>query len=149
MELEPTQKGNPHQLTLYQHIFPSRSISRFCRDNGNVDMYMFKHSKRREAKPCDKIFCARRKWDERAEKGYGKDIEDKFQRVVDRILQNPSLVLPSENLSITEFYALWNLRYHWSKVPINATPIKGVKGLEFTPLTLDTQEQLEKHRVST
>lgn len=83
MKPEHTQKGNPHQLTLLQHIFPSKSIDRFCNGNGVVDMYMFNHGKRRTAKPSDKFFCARRKWDERAEKGYGKDVEDEFQQVVD------------------------------------------------------------------
>lgn len=111
-------------------------------------MYMFSHKIRRYAKPNDMTFCAQRKWDERTEKVYGKCIEDEFQKVVDRLLKDKSLVLPSENLAITKFYALWNLRYHWSKILVNDTPMKGVKGIASDPLTVDDQEQLEKNHIT-
>ncbi len=146
MKSEPTQTGNPYELSLLQHIFPSRSISRFCKEDGLVDIYMFQQQKRRSARPNDKIFWARRKWDERAEKGYGKEIEDEFQNVVDRILQSKGLLSPSDKFVITRLYALWNCRYYWSKVPMNDIPIKGVKGTEFS-LTLDSQERLEKNHI--
>lgn len=55
--------------------------------------------------------------------------------------------MPSENLSITKFYALWNLRYHWSKVSSEDIPIRGIKGSELEPITLDTQEMLEKNYI--
>lgn len=147
MKPEPTQKENPHNLSLRQHIFASRSISRFCNEEGFVDLQMFQPKKRRFAGPADKIFCARRAWDERAEKGYGKHIEDKFQTVVDRFLQGNSPMFSEENLAITEFYGLWNVRHVWSKVPMEDTPIKGVKELSVS-LTLDDQERLEKEQIS-
>lgn len=147
MKSEPTQKGNPHDLTRLQHTFPSRSIKRFCNDRGGVDIYMLRHKIRRFAKPDDEIFCARRRWDERAEKGYGKHIEDEFQKVVDRVLGEKNLVAPSENLAITEFYALWNIRYQWSKVFVNDEPIKGIKEIEAVRLTPDEKEHLEKNHI--
>jgi hypothetical protein len=142
----PTQPGNPHQLVRQQHIFPNCSINRFCDETGVVDLKMFQPEKRRFAKSTDKIFCVERAWDERAEQGYGKNIEDNFQNIVERTLQNNCPIVPSEHLLLTQFYALWNVRYHWSRIPLDDEPIKGVKGLELS-LTLDDQERFEKAHI--
>lgn len=147
MKPEPTQKGNPHQLTRWQHLFPKRSIGRFCNERGVVDLKMSQLGKRRSAKPTDKIFCVERVWNEQAENGYGKYIEDEFQKVVDRVLRDNSPIFPSENMVITKFYSLWNVRHYWSKIHMDDEPLKGITGLSF-PLTADDQEQLEKAHIS-
>lgn len=144
MKPVPTQKGNPHNLVRWQHIFPNYSISRFCSENGMVDLDMLKIGRRRFAKPNDKMFCVERAWDERAEKGYGKGIEDAFQKVVDVVLHLERPLLPSENLLVTEFYCLWTIRYHWShRIHVDDRLVRGMQGNE-NPLTLDDQERLEK-----
>lgn len=67
MKYEKTQKGNPHQLTINQHYFPARSIERFVRPDGRVDVHYIKNSKNFQVKPNNPIFCARRAWDQRVE----------------------------------------------------------------------------------
>lgn len=38
MRYPKPQKGNPHKLTIDQHIFPKASISRFTGENGRVQV---------------------------------------------------------------------------------------------------------------
>ncbi len=70
-------------------------------------------------KPSDKLFCARRAWDQRAESGYMKTIEDAFQVLVNRIILDPISITfsPKEKMLISRFYALWVLRYNHSRNP--------------------------------
>ena len=48
---------------------------------GRVSLHDLTRSKVRLAKPNDGIFCAMRAWDQRAERGYMKRIEDEFLRL--------------------------------------------------------------------
>lgn len=144
MKNEHIQK-NPHQLVKNQHIFPKRSIERFCNSSAFVDLYMLKYRKKREAEPRDKFFCVKRKWDERAERGYSKDIEDNFQVVVDRVLQGDSSISDLTNEVLTRFYCLWNIRYHWSKFQVKDESLGVVP--EF-PLTVGDQDRLEKAHIT-
>jgi hypothetical protein len=142
----PTQRGNPYQLVRWQHLFPKRSISRFCNETGVVDLDMFQIGKKRSAKPSDRIFCTERSWNEQAENGYGKYIEDEFQKVVERLLLDNSPVRSSDNIAITKFYSLWNVRHHWAKIHINEEPLEGLT-LPWSP-TVNEQERLEKAHIS-
>lgn len=38
MRYPKPQKGNPHKLTIDQHIFPRACIARFSRENGTVQV---------------------------------------------------------------------------------------------------------------
>jgi hypothetical protein len=78
---ERPQKGNPRHLTVKQHVWPFESIRRFANSKGVVCLYYKPRDKTRWAKPNDPLFCARRVWDQRAETGYMKRIEDAFQAV--------------------------------------------------------------------
>ena len=123
-KFDPVSKGNPHELTINQHIFPKKSIDRFCNQKGLLQV-------KRDNKIFDTnsdndgIFCAKRVWDQRAESGYMKTIEDEFQELAERIVLNPFLVKISsaENRIITKFYALWICRYFYSKNPEAAIQI--------------------------
>ena len=77
MKYEKTQKGNPYQLTVCQHTFPAASIARFADTTGCVEVYLIKQNKVVRLKPDDKLFCAKRVWDQRAESGFMKEIEDR------------------------------------------------------------------------
>jgi hypothetical protein len=77
---EVTRAGNPNRLTLNQHIFPTQSIKRFTNESGRVSVHDLCVNNSFSAKPDNPIFCARRAWDERAETGYMKRIEDEFQK---------------------------------------------------------------------
>jgi len=145
MKYEPVQKGNPHSLVINQHIFPKRSIERFCERVGSVDLLILTSKKRLQLKPENPIFCVHRSWDERAEKGYGKRIEDKFQSVLEEVLQGTSLNADYVSQVLTDFYCLWQIRHYWSKLSIEDKDI-GVKP-EFS-LEVDEQESLEKAHIS-
>jgi hypothetical protein len=71
---EKTLPKNPNQLTVKQHVFPSRSIERFRNPNGRVSVYDILRRQIRLRAPNDILFCARRAWDQRAEAGYMKQI---------------------------------------------------------------------------
>jgi hypothetical protein len=45
MKYEKTQKGNPHQLTIHQHTFPTKSIARFTDKSGYVKVKLIAQSK--------------------------------------------------------------------------------------------------------
>lgn len=98
-------------LVINQHVFPSKSIGRFCDQTGNVQVFRIKSKNLFLAKPENKIFCVQQVWDQSSEQGYGKKIEDKFQKLVGHILSKKSAQLPLEgNRIVTEFYALWCFR---------------------------------------
>lgn len=138
------QKGNPYQLVVKQHIFPKRSIERYCGKSGGVDILMLRNQKRLPARPENNVFCVQRLWDERAEKGYGKKIEDEFQAVVERVLQGDHPDSVSDAQILTNFYCLWNIRHYWSKIQIDDKNLGGKPELQLTP---DDQESLEKAHI--
>ena len=121
---EKVQKGNPHHLTIKQHIFPVKSIQRFCDDQGYIQIYNFAANKKHKIKPDDQIFCARRSWDQRAETGYMKQIEGEFQEIAERVLMNQMDhdFDETDKLKLNEFYALWRLRSYYSTNPENDEP---------------------------
>jgi hypothetical protein len=111
MTFEPPQKGNPHQLTVNQHTFPSASIARFANEKGAVQVLRKASVTHFHAKPADRIFCAQRVWDQQAEGGFMKGIEDAFQELASAILDDPAFRLGSQHFAvINEFYCLWNIR---------------------------------------
>lgn len=127
-----------------QHIFPKCSIERFCERDGFVDVFILSNKKRFPAKSENPIFCVRRSWDERSETGYGKNIEDRFQEAIEKVLQGKSPNNDHISQSITEFYCLWQIRERWSKLSIENESL-GVRP-EF-PLDINEMESLEKAHV--
>jgi hypothetical protein len=75
---EHTCKDNPEKLTKKQHIFPAESIKRFYNEDCYVKVKRKNNNKYFPAKAGNKIFCAKRIWDERSEKIWMKSIEDEF-----------------------------------------------------------------------
>ncbi|MGN8121392.1 hypothetical protein ACTJK9_06460 [Pseudomonas sp. 22082] len=147
MTFEPPQKGNPHQLTMNQHTFPSASISRFANEKGAVQVLRKASEKVFHARPADRIFCAQRVWDQQAEGGFMKGIEDAYQALARVILDDPAFRLGRQHFNvINEFYCLWNIRAQWKMTERLADPSIGsaseVIGL-LSHYTQDEQEQLE------
>nr|EIU2701769.1 hypothetical protein [Pseudomonas aeruginosa] len=152
MAFEPPQKGNPHKLTVHQHTFPSASITRFMNANGAVQVLRKASKKPFYARPSDRIFCAQRVWDQQAESGYMKSIEDSFQELATAILDEPAIPLDSAHFAlITEFYCLWSIRAQWKIKEQQPDPSiasnSRVLGLRHE-YTLDEQEQLEASGIS-
>jgi hypothetical protein len=64
-----------------------------------------------QANPRNKMFCVKRVWDQRAEQGFGKNIENSYQSLVERVLASATRSLSNDdNKIISMFYALWCFR---------------------------------------
>jgi len=116
MRYEKTQKGNPHALTIRQHVFPKKSIERFSGADGCVSVLLKRQGLRR-LRPNNEIFCAMRAWDESAERGYMRKIENKYQRLVDRLLVGDLHCTHQDHKIITHMFVLWFLRFDFSVEP--------------------------------
>jgi len=139
-KFEKTQKGNPHQLPVRQHVFPKGSISRFTDRNGLVWLQHISPDRVRGAKPTDDTFCAMRAWDTRAERGYMKQIEDAFQELASKVINHTVVKIgTNEKEKIDAFFALWKMRAIFKTA--NRTEVHGVTGQR---LTHDQEEVYEK-----
>ena len=139
---ERTSKGNPRQLTIRQHVFPSASIDRFTDTNGQVDLDHFVYGKRLTV-PKDNVFCAKRAWNQKSETGHKRSIEDPFQRIATEITESKLTSLSHEQgWHISNFMALWLLRAeHRDKHNnIGHTKLNGEQ-----PLSLESEETLERN----
>ena len=145
MKSNKTQKGNPHQLTLRQHCFPKRSIDRFTNEYGKVYVHLIKPAKTVILNSDNRIFCAHRIWDERAESGFMKEIEDAYQDLADRVADDRLIrrFSAKERQIVTNMYLLWNIGWFWKNQPLVDQKLKGVT--DVTPkYSIDQQEILEK-----
>lgn len=141
------QAGNPHGLTVNQHVFPAASIARFCNADGVTDVLRYSPRKRFLAKPSNRLFCAVRAWDHGAEHDF-KKIEDRFQEIVDRIRAVGTWLLsPADHDAISDFMALWLARSTCRKLKVQGYRLNGIVGLH-RHFTKDEQEQLEKARIT-
>lgn len=148
MDFEKPQKGNPHQLTVNQHCFPSSCIKRFAGSNGNVEVMQLPQLKAISAKPDAKIFCAKRAWDQNAEHVFMKEIEDKYKALANEVISNNQIHLNQvQQAIVTDMFALWNIRAHMKNQSIQDQPILGAicVAVEYTK---DDQEKLEKHGIT-
>ena len=147
---EKTQPGNPHGLTLKQHILPARSIERFAGTDGCVSV-IFKNRPTLQGSirvsPDNPLFCANRVWDHGSEISSKSSIEDPFQELAERIISGATTSIGEEDKAVVDsFYGLWESRAWFNANPptdilINAT------GVEYN-LSKDEQELLEKNNVT-
>ena len=143
---EKTQRGNPRQLTIKQHCFPKKSIERFANSDGRVHVHLIEHDKTEFLKPDEYIFCARRTWDQRAESGYMREIEDKYQEFAEKLAAGKIVrrLNSREKNVVTDMYLLWNCRWHWNKCPLEDQEVKDVLSVAHE-YSKDDQELLEKN----
>ena len=91
----------------------------------------------------NQLFCVERLWDQRAEAGYMKKIEDEFQALVNELEAGRSEGLSSdEHKCVTRFWGLWHWRNHFIDSPLEDTQLNGIAG---ESLTLDKKEILESN----
>ncbi|MEQ6885788.1 hypothetical protein [Salicola sp. Rm-C-2C1-2] len=133
---EPTQKGNPYQITKDQHIHTAHCIGLFEKD-GYVQVKEIATGEVLERKKRAAIFCAKRAWDERAEKGYMAKIEDEFHKQVDKA----EIGAQRNHLAISTYHLLWFLRHHFHIGSIPDIPLVGISG---SGLSKDQSEIVEK-----
>lgn len=139
---EEPQAANPHCLTVKQHVFPARSISRFAGPGGRVTVFDRRRRKEFPAKPEDIFFCARRVWDQRAEEVYKRGVEDPFQRLAERLVADPGAALTAQDeATASRFYALWHCRAAYRHLPDGEFQLNNVEGQSRTK---DEEERLER-----
>ena len=99
-------------------------------------------------KPDDKIFCARRVWDQRAETVFMQGIENEYQGVVSQLeVEGWSRRLRSEeNQIVTDMYSLWHVRSCWKKKRLKDQKLVGVLPPR-SEYSQDDREVLEKHNI--
>lgn len=119
---EKTQKGNPHQLTVRQHVFPRASIERFA-NGGGVEVRDLMRDITRRAGADDDLFCANRAWAHGPEAGWMKEKEDAFQALAGQALRDRPPTFDDRSAEvITEFYALWQARAERRRLPMQTIP---------------------------
>ncbi|MBK5509777.1 DUF4238 domain-containing protein [Pseudomonas sp. TH15] len=145
VKFEPTQPGNPHRLTVDQHVFPKAGIQRFTNSDGIVEVFVKKLGRVIPLKPNNAIFCAKRVWDQKTEAGVGKNIEDRFQALA-RAIENGSVITIGifEKRIVEEFFSLWRTRHKFRLEGLEDVSLYGVAG---DSLTKDQQEILERKHV--
>lgn len=141
MPFEPPQSGNPHQFTLNQHIHMAHCISKFYGTNRKVEVFFKKTGEIIPRKKDAAIFCAKRAWDERAEKGYMQDVEGGFRHVINSC----KTFFDRDHLAITKYFKLWQLRHYYWASDIGDVYIPGISG---SGLTKDQEEKLEAEDIT-
>ena len=116
-------------LTKKQHTFPVASLNRFRDSNGLVHTHIKKAQRTQNLKPNNNLFTVNRVWDQHAEAGYGKNIEDRFQNIAEDLIKRSRRLTTSENKAVADFYCLWSIRTDIEYYDQNTTnKIKGIKG---------------------
>lgn len=140
---EPTLPGNPHKLTLRQHVLPKASIKRFVDVDGLVDCCLLKDGRIIRVPPSADVFCARRVWDHGAEAGpTTKRVEEAFQDLADKIVCGQLHTLDAtENEVATAFFALMVAREETRRSRPEAVSFPGRSGHDLSPVE---QERMEK-----
>lgn len=138
---QPTQPGNPRQLTINQHVMPRRSIARFT-DAGVVRVVSLPYGTVKERHPEHGVFCVKRLWDQRAETTGSHRIETTFQRIADAAVTGRRSFTGEEQEAITEMFFLWKARADTKDEDPEDIYVNGLTG---TDLDLNRQEILEKN----
>lgn len=124
MPYEPTLKGNPQQLTVEQHFHTAHAISKLYNEAEKVQVKFIASEEVVERHKRAKIFCTKRTWDERAEKGYMAAIEKESHNQIDNIRDYSSRC----HESISRYFLLWRLRFAYHTTPNQDIVLNGIVG---------------------
>jgi hypothetical protein len=142
-KIEKTRPRNPNRLTVNQHVFPSKSIERFTGKGKRVAVYDLHRNEVFRARPGNPVFLAFRAWDQRAESGYMKRIEDELQNIVAPIVDGKAQsIAPEAKASIDRMYALWHTRSRQREIESQETQLNVAPGNDYTK---EQEENLEKN----
>ncbi|WP_445769328.1 hypothetical protein [Rheinheimera sp.] len=140
MVYEKTQKTNPHQITVNQHIVPKKSIERFT-SSGLVELQDLKRGITRKAAPNDEVFLCKRVWDDSTETMFMKSVEDEYQNVVEKLINGQSVSEKTKDKAVTQLFSLWYAK----SLTINASKSNFLSGsvIKGDYYTKDMQEKIE------
>lgn len=137
MTYEKVRKGNPLELTVDQHFHTAHAIAKFYGTDNNVEVMDITTGEILKRNKRAKIFCAKRNWDERAEKGYMAQIESQFHSQIDCLRS----YMDRDHAAISRYLALWRLRHNFHLNRLTDAPLFG---FDVENLTKEQQEILEK-----
>jgi len=145
MNYEKPQRHNPNELTIRQHVIPARSLKRFSNLNGFVQVSLEGGNKTLSLKPSNDFFTLARVWDQRAESGWMKKIEDQFQPLADDILSGRLESIVGEQIrTVAYFFSLWHWRSRQAAQIAQDVQLHNAGGAS---LTKDEEEKLEKRHI--
>jgi hypothetical protein len=136
MSYERPTKGNKQQLAIDQHFHTAHAIAKFYGEDENVEVRIVESNEIVKRQKRASIFCTKRTWDEKAERGYMSRIEKAFHEEIDHIKPYAK----RNHAAISEYFLLWELRFKYHILDL-ADPKLGVEG---TQLTKTQEEILEK-----
>lgn len=142
---EETQPGNPHQLTVKQHVLSRSCIKAFANEDGKVEVFDKTFESIALRDPNEPRFYVRRVWDQRAEEYSEREIERPYLSAVQEILnRHPPCINTEDQRAISAMYGLWRFRAHLrlrrpSDIQLNLDVPPNNNGW-----TTDEAEQLEK-----
>ncbi|MBU2807121.1 MAG: hypothetical protein ACYDCF_05970 [Burkholderiales bacterium] len=137
------QPGNPHQITRNQHIFPAKSIERFCVHNA-VDVWLVRQSKKIRVNQRNAIFTGNRIWDHATERG-SCGIEAAFQKIAASCVDGKSDHLGKDECEIVSaFYGLLLSRQEVLDNPRSPAVVHGVTGWDKSKYQ-NEMEYIESH----
>lgn len=132
---EPTQPGNPHQLTLRQHVHSRACIARFADGAGRVRVR--KHGAPSFLANADNdIFCAKRVWDQGSEANFFRKIEETFQAEMDR---THSTGVIRDHSAFSAYFSIWHIRAALAAAPPEDLVLNG---LSPDPYLTKAQEEI-------
>lgn len=136
MAFEKPADGNPHQFVIKQHFHTAHSIAKFHDVDCKLDVFMKGSGKKERLHSRSSLFCAKRSWDEKSEKGIMEKIEKLYHQEIDDIkpfeLRNHS--------AISEYFMLWKIRYDFHISQMEDIVLNGISG---SGLTKEQEEILE------
>ena len=131
------------EITKNQHIYPTAILKRFTGTTGMVSSYLVGHRKHLDLKPDAKPFCSKKRvWDQRAEAGWMKQIEDEFSQ---ELSQTVDKGLPITTGIATRFYYLWKLKSYFQS---EDQQLYGTAGESLTNKEQKTLEQKHLYYVN-
>jgi hypothetical protein len=136
MDYERPRKKNPLGIAIEQHFHTAHSISKFYDHTENVEVLEKDTSSTFPRNKKAKIFCTKRNWDERAERGYMVDVEHDFHDQID----NLGIESQRDHLAISRYFVLWRLRHQMHLNRLSNAKLHGISGED---LTKEEQENLE------
>ncbi|MGI2107736.1 hypothetical protein ACRN9A_21715 [Shewanella frigidimarina] len=136
MAFEKPAEGNPHKFVIKQHFHTAHSIAKFHDTDCKLDVFIKDSGEALRRHSRSSIFCARRNWDEKSEKGLMANIEQLFHQEINEIkpfeLRNHS--------AISEYFMLWKIRYDFHISRMDDAVLNGISG---SGLTKEQEEILE------
>jgi hypothetical protein len=138
---ERTRPRNPNRLTVNQHVFPLKTMEQFAQD-GRISVHLIARGKVGPIKPNNALFCARRAWDQRAEAGYMKQIENECQAIIAPIIDGKvGVITPEQKPIIDRMYALWYMRARFRDLEEQEIQLKGIAGDDLTKEQEENREE--------